>query len=99
MARNGPPGMSAQWSLSGGKQTWGGLTISVAIDPKATSLDRPWEYRKDAPVNRAEGALMQSKMASWAFVLAISDINKSAEYFRDFLGFVGSATDAADTSP
>jgi hypothetical protein len=40
----------------------------------------------DAPVNRAEGALMQSKMASWAFVLGVPDIN-SAEYFRDFLGF------------
>ena len=25
--------MSGVWSLSGGKQTWGGLTISVAIDP------------------------------------------------------------------
>jgi catechol 2,3-dioxygenase-like lactoylglutathione lyase family enzyme len=30
---------------------------------------------------------MQSKMASWAFVLGVPDINKSAEYFRDFLGF------------
>jgi hypothetical protein len=28
--------MYAIWSLSGGKQTWGGLPISVAIDPKAT---------------------------------------------------------------
>ena len=64
------------------------LVLSFSgFDPKATSLDRPWEYRKDAPVNRAEGALMQSKMASWAFVLGVPDINKSAEYFRDFLGF------------
>src|SRR6267142_5430526 len=33
LARTGPPRMSAQWSLSGGKQTWGGLPLSVAIDP------------------------------------------------------------------
>ncbi len=36
MARTGPPGMSAQWSLSVGKRTWLGLPISVEIDPKAT---------------------------------------------------------------
>ena len=66
---------------------WLGHARNDADDPTATSLDRPWEYRKDAPVNRAEGALMQSKMAPWAFVLAVPDINKSAEYFRDFLGF------------
>ena len=29
--------MSPQWSLSGGKQTWGGLSISVAIDPFRTT--------------------------------------------------------------
>ena len=28
--------MSVQWSLSGEKQTWGGLPISVAIDPEQT---------------------------------------------------------------
>ena len=28
--------MSVQWSLSGEKQTWGGLPISVAIDPSET---------------------------------------------------------------
>ena len=30
---------------------------------------------------------MQPKMAPWAFVLAVPDINKSAQYFRDVLGF------------
>jgi predicted enzyme related to lactoylglutathione lyase len=30
---------------------------------------------------------MQSKMAPWAFVLAVPDIDKSAQYFRDFLWF------------
>ena len=29
--------MSVQWSLSGEKQTWAGLPISVAIDPQRTS--------------------------------------------------------------
>ena len=33
--------MSVQWSLSGKKQTWGGLLISVAIDPKRTSGNPP----------------------------------------------------------
>jgi hypothetical protein len=28
--------MSVRWSLSGEKQTWGGLPISVAIDPERT---------------------------------------------------------------
>jgi catechol 2,3-dioxygenase-like lactoylglutathione lyase family enzyme len=31
---------------------------------------------------------VQSKMAAWAFVLAVPDINKSAQYFRDVLGFL-----------
>ena len=39
---------------------------------------------------------MQSKMAPWAFVLAVPDINKCAEYFRDFLGFRISWEDATD---
>ena len=31
---------------------------------------------------------MQPKMAPWAFVLAVPDINKSAQYFqRDVFGF------------
>jgi hypothetical protein len=30
---------------------------------------------------------MQPKMAPWAFVLAIPDIDKSTQYFRDCLGF------------
>ena len=75
-------------SVIGGKpENIGSMRVFSHFDRTATSLDRPWEYRKDAPVNRAEGALMQSKMAPWAFVLAVPDINKSAEYFRDFLGF------------
>jgi hypothetical protein len=39
---------------------------------------------------------MQSKMAPWAFVLAVPDINQSAGYFRDFLGFHISWEDATD---
>jgi hypothetical protein len=35
----------------------------------------------------AGGAIMQFRMAPWAFVLAVPDIKKSAEYFRDVLGF------------
>jgi hypothetical protein len=36
MARNGPQAMSAVWSLAGGKRTWQGKLISVAIDPSRT---------------------------------------------------------------
>jgi hypothetical protein len=34
--------MSAQRSLSGGKQTWGGLLLSVAIDPERTLRRGVW---------------------------------------------------------
>ena len=37
---------------------------------------------------------MQSKMAPRAFVLAVPDMNRSAEYFRDVLGFRTSWEDA-----
>ncbi len=30
---------------------------------------------------------MQSNIAPWAFVLAVPDIDKSAQYFRNVLGF------------
>jgi len=41
LASTGPPGMSALWSLTGGKQTWGEPSISVAIDPTLTwAIDR-----------------------------------------------------------
>ena len=43
MARTGPPGMSAQWSLSVGKRTWLGLPISVAIDPSPTFDPSPFQ--------------------------------------------------------
>jgi len=39
---------------------------------------------------------MQSNMAPWAFVLAVPDIDKSAQYFRDVLGFRISWENAAD---
>jgi len=35
-------------------------------------------------------------MAPWAFVLAVPDINRSAEHFRDVLGFHISWQDATD---
>jgi hypothetical protein len=39
-----------------------------------------------APLNLG-GATMQPEIAPWVFVLMVPDINKSAEYFRDVLGF------------
>ena len=39
---------------------------------------------------------MQPKISPWAFVLAVPDLDKSAAYFRDVLGFRvlwGDATD------
>jgi hypothetical protein len=36
-------------------------------------------------VDRLGGTTMHSKIASWAFVLAVPDIDKSAQYFRDLL--------------
>jgi hypothetical protein len=70
----------------------------AAHDPTATSLDRAWECRQDALCRTIdpERATMQSKMAPWAFVLAVPDINKSAQYFRDFLGFQISWENATD---
>jgi hypothetical protein len=50
MARTGPPGMSAQWSLSVGKRTWLGLPISVEIDPTET-----WWPRKSSKFPPAHG--------------------------------------------
>jgi catechol 2,3-dioxygenase-like lactoylglutathione lyase family enzyme len=35
-------------------------------------------------------------MAPWAFVLAVPDMNKSAQYFRDVLGFRIDWEDATD---
>jgi hypothetical protein len=37
LAPNGPPAMSAQWSLTGGKRTWRGRSSLVANDPTETS--------------------------------------------------------------
>jgi len=39
---------------------------------------------------------MKSKIAPWAFVLAVPDINRSAQYFHDVLGFLISWQDATD---
>ncbi len=39
---------------------------------------------------------MRPKISPWAFVLAVPDLNKSADYFRDVLGFKISWADAAD---
>ena len=43
-----------------------------------------------------EEAAMQSNMAPWAFVLAVPDIDKSARYFCEVLGFRISWENAAD---
>lgn len=42
------------------------------------------------------GNVMRSKMAPWAYVLAVPDMNKSAKYFRDILGFHISWENASD---
>jgi catechol 2,3-dioxygenase-like lactoylglutathione lyase family enzyme len=39
---------------------------------------------------------MPSRIAPWAFVLAVPDINRSARYFRDVLGFRISWEEATD---
>jgi predicted enzyme related to lactoylglutathione lyase len=39
---------------------------------------------------------MQPKIAPWAFVLAVPDLSKSAQYFRDALGFEIKWEDAPD---
>ena len=39
---------------------------------------------------------MQPKIAPWAFVLAVPDLNRSAAYFRDVLGFRIPWEDATD---
>jgi predicted enzyme related to lactoylglutathione lyase len=39
---------------------------------------------------------MQSNMTPWAFVLAVPDIDRSAQYFRDVLGFRISWENATD---
>ena len=39
---------------------------------------------------------MQPKIAPWAFVLAVPDLDRSADYFRDVLGFRVLWKDATD---
>lgn len=39
---------------------------------------------------------MSAKISPWAFVLAVPDLDRSAGYFRDILGFNVLWTDAAD---
>ena len=39
---------------------------------------------------------MRPSIASWAFVLAVPDLDKSARYFRDVLGFEIKWEEAAD---
>jgi catechol 2,3-dioxygenase-like lactoylglutathione lyase family enzyme len=39
---------------------------------------------------------MSAKVAPWAFVLAVPDLDRSADYFRDMLGFKVLWTDASD---
>ena len=39
---------------------------------------------------------MQPKISAWAFVLAVPDINASAAYFRDVLGFQVQWEDATE---
>lgn len=78
-----------------GKDTCSRSGLPVVI-PTATLLDRTEAFRQDAPVKRPREPTMQSKMAPWAFVLAVPDMNRSAEYFRDVLGFRTSWEGATD---
>src|SRR5216683_541633 len=39
---------------------------------------------------------MATRIAAWAYVLAVRDINRSAAYFRDVLGFEVLWDDASD---
>lgn len=39
---------------------------------------------------------MVAKISPWAFVLAVPDLERSADYFRDVLGFAVSWQDATD---
>ncbi len=39
---------------------------------------------------------MQAKISPWAFVLAVSDLQKSAAYYRDILGFRVGWEEASD---
>ncbi len=39
---------------------------------------------------------MRPRLSPWAFVLAVPDLSKSADYFRDVLGFKISWDDASD---
>ena len=49
MARTGPLAMSAVWSLSGEKRTWGEPPISVAIDPERPKSPAALNPREAAP--------------------------------------------------
>jgi hypothetical protein len=39
---------------------------------------------------------LSAKISSWAFVLAVPDLDRSTGYFRDMLGFNFLWTDASD---
>jgi hypothetical protein len=61
------------------------------------NLNQAFDSNQKAKAGRSEGGTnVQSKMAAWAFVLAVPDIKKSAQYFRDVLGFHISWEDGTD---
>jgi hypothetical protein len=62
LALTGPPAMSALWSLTGGKRTWQGKLISVAIDPTATSGNRYF----DNLVGNSEHARGNGEAERWS---------------------------------
>src|SRR5712671_2250600 len=92
--RNG----SAYWGTPAANTRTSQAVGAAESDPTATSLDRAWECRQDTLFRSIdpERTTMHSKMAPWAFVLAVPDINKSAQYFHDFLGFRISWENATD---
>ena len=52
--------------------------------------------RDPPPTGLTEGRSMATKIAPWAFVLAVPDLARSASYFRDVLGFQVRWEDATD---
>src|ERR1700688_5018139 len=76
LAPNGPPTMSAVWSLSGGKQTWGGQPILVENDPDCVKTPTP-----DLRVERFVSNRLNKKRTALATAV---ETRKERKQFRAF---------------
>ena len=67
----------------------GELMVTILVDANLTpgTRDDPGHNPVEAELTIIEASLMQPKISPWAFVLAVPDLDKSAAYFRDVLGF------------